>query len=416
MDLMHLPMFRKIVDVFRQSILFLHLSWITRLLQLCLIGRPYEKPEKIGVVSQTSDEKKDVAVSEKSEVADTTFLLPDLVGLCKFPLRCHPDADKVAKESAEWLDTGCPRLNLRQRDAMYGLQGGVLAGYSYTTGPTDRLRVIADYINYLFHLDNISDGMLIREADELGNVVMNALWFPESYKPTKGQPEVESNPGKLTRDIWTRCIRHAGPGVQKRFIETTQEFHESLSIQAKTRAANAVPDLESYIDCRRDTSACKPCWALIEYIHDIDLPDYVAEHPIIEAMGQAANDMVSWSNDIYSYNIEQARGDGYQNLVHVLIHYHGHTLQSAIDYAGDMWKQTLEKFMEDEKRLPSWGPEVDDMVQKYLSGLRDWCVGSLYWSFRTHRYFGRDGQNVIKHRTVKLISKVEPLFPASATN
>jgi len=107
-------------------------------------------------------------------------------------------------------------------------------------------------------------------------------------------------------------------------------------------------------------------------------------------------------------------------------------LQSAIDYAGDMWKQTLEKFMEDEKKLPSWGPEVDDMVQKYVSGLRDWCVGyvffpnvrvpilindrSLYWSFRTHRYFGRDGQNVIKHRTVKLISKVEPLFPASATN
>lgn len=114
--------------------------------------------------------------------------------------------------------------------------------------------------------------MLIREADELGNVVMNALWFPESYKPTKGQPEVEPNPGKLTREcvllfhhvdednscgarsIWSRCIQHAGPGVQKRFIETTQEFHESLSLQAKTRAANAVPDLESYIDCRRDTS------------------------------------------------------------------------------------------------------------------------------------------------------------------
>ncbi len=34
----------------------------------------------------------------------------------------------------------------------------------------------------------------------MGNVVMNALWFPESYKPTKGQPEVEPNPGKLTRE------------------------------------------------------------------------------------------------------------------------------------------------------------------------------------------------------------------------
>ena len=42
--------------------------------------------------------------------------------------------------------------------------------------------------------------MLTRETDELGNVVMNALWFPESYKPTKGQPEDEPNPGKLTRE------------------------------------------------------------------------------------------------------------------------------------------------------------------------------------------------------------------------
>ena len=34
----------------------------------------------------------------------------------------------------------------------------------------------------------------------------------------------------------------------------------------------------------------------LRYIHGIDLPDYVAEHPIIEALGQAANDLVSWAN------------------------------------------------------------------------------------------------------------------------
>jgi alpha-muurolene/germacrene-A/gamma-muurolene synthase len=101
---------------------------------------------------KVSEEKKDVAVSEKTDETDITFILPDLVSQCKFPVRYHPLGDEVAKESAEWLDANCPNLNLRQRDAMYGLQGGVLAALCYTTGPRDRLRVIADYINYLFHL------------------------------------------------------------------------------------------------------------------------------------------------------------------------------------------------------------------------------------------------------------------------
>ncbi|KAK2466649.1 hypothetical protein APHAL10511_000907 [Amanita phalloides] len=409
MDLMHLPLFRKIGDVFKHSILlhFPLITWITHFFNICLFGRTTEKSQ---VISDKSSDNQETTVSEKVEETGATFTLPDLVSLCKFPLRYHPDGDDVAKESAEWLDTLCPSLNLRQRNAMYGLQGGVLAAYSYTTGPKDRLRVIADYINYLFHLDNISDGMLIREADELGNVVMNALWYPESYKPTKGQPNEESIPGKLSRDIWVRCIRHAGPGAQRRFIETMQEFFEAISLQAKTRADNSVPDLESYIASRRDTSACKPCWALIEYLHDIDLPDFVAEHPLIEALGEAANDLVSWSNDIYSYNVEQGRGDAVHNLVYVLMHHYGHSLQGAVDHAGEMWKQTMEKFIEDERKLPSWGPEVDDMVKKYVSGLRDWAVGSLYWSFRSHRYFGTDGQSVMKHRTVKVISRLQPLF------
>lgn len=79
--------------------------------------------------------------------------------------------------------------------------------------------------------------------------------------------------------------------------------------------------------------------------------------------------------DIYSYNNEQARGEGYHNLVYILMHHHGHSLQSAVDEAAEMWRQTVEKFIENEKRLPSWGPEIDDMVQKYVTGLRDWSIG-----------------------------------------
>jgi alpha-muurolene/germacrene-A/gamma-muurolene synthase len=42
--------------------------------------------------------------------------------------------------------------------------------------------------------------MMTQETDVLSDIVMNALWFPENYKPTTGQLSEELNPGKLARE------------------------------------------------------------------------------------------------------------------------------------------------------------------------------------------------------------------------
>ncbi|PFH51684.1 hypothetical protein AMATHDRAFT_2790 [Amanita thiersii Skay4041] len=336
----------------------------------------------------------------------TSFILPDLVSHCKFPLVYHPQGDEVAAQSVKWLDENCPDLNAKQRRALYGLQAGELTAFCYNTASPERLRVVSDFMNYLFHLDNISDGMMTRETNVLADVVMNAFWFSGRYMPTKKpgkeQPVEELNPGKLARDYWSRCIPGAGPGCQGRFKETMELFFEAVNIQARARDQGVIPDLESYIDVRRDTSGCKPCWALIEYGLDIDLPDFVAEHPVIEVLNEATNDLVTWSNDIFSYNVEQSRGDTH-NMIVILMRYHNHTLQSAVDYVGDLCSKTIDRFIEYQKKLPSWGPEVDDMVKRYVQGLQDWIVGSLHWSFQTTRYFGNEGQQVKQHRLVKLL-------------
>ena len=60
-------------------------------------------------------------------------------------------------------------------------------------------------------------------------------------------------------------------GAQKRFIATFELFFRAVAQQAKDRASGNIPDLESYIAMRRDTSGCKPCWALIEYANNVSL-------------------------------------------------------------------------------------------------------------------------------------------------
>ena len=82
------------------------------------------------------------------------------------------------------------------------------------------------------------------------------------------------------------------------------------------------------------------------------------------------------------------------------------TLQEAIDYVGEMCRLTIENFTENKKRIPSFGcAKVDADVAGYVQGLQDWIVGSLHWSFMSKRYFGDEGAEVKKHRTVKLLPK-----------
>ena len=89
-------------------------------------------------------------------------------------------------------------------------------------------------------------------------------------------------------------------------------------------------------------------------------------------------------------------------MVVIMMRYHGMTLQEAVDFVGDLCKQSIDRFTEDRARLPSWGPEIDAQVQVYVQGLADWIIGSLHWSFDSERYFGRKGGQIKNGSIVEL--------------
>jgi hypothetical protein len=208
--------------------------------------------------------------------------------------------------------------------------------------------------------------------------------------------------------FFTRLSLTASCGSRQRFISTLSLFFDAISRQALDRAKGEVPDLESYISLRRDTSGCKPCWALIEYANNLDLPDDVMEHPLVVSLGEAANDLVTWSNvyfvfsrsrpfalfinylqDIFSYKVEHSKHDTH-NMIAVLMHHHSLSLQSAVDFVGDLCKQSIDRFLEDREALkrcsPAWGKKIDAEVGVYVDGLANWIVGSLHWYTRLFVY------------------------------
>lgn len=87
-----------------------------------------------------------------SQANPTSFIIPDLVDHCKFKLTYSLYGDEIAQQSVNWLDGNCPDLDDKARAALRGLQAGELTAYCYHTAPPDRLRVVSDFMNYLFHL------------------------------------------------------------------------------------------------------------------------------------------------------------------------------------------------------------------------------------------------------------------------
>lgn len=92
-------------------------------------------------------------------------------------------------------------------------------------------------------------------------------------------------------------------------------------------------------------------------------------------------------------------------MIPVVMNQEGMDLQTAVDFVGNMCKQSIDRFNEERSRLPSWGPEIDREVAIYVDGLANWIVGSLHWSFESERYFGKKGRQVKATRVVNLLPK-----------
>lgn len=110
--------------------------------------------------------------------------------------------------------------------------------------------------------------------------------------------------------------------------------------------------------------------------------------------------------DIYSYNKEQAGGHSANNLITVIEEERGVGLQEAFDVAGQFFENYAQEFLSCKERLPSWGPEVDEAVSRYVTGIECCVSGYIQWSLSGPRYFGDALEEVKKTRRVALAERV----------
>ncbi|THV01906.1 terpenoid synthase [Dendrothele bispora CBS 962.96] len=326
------------------------------------------------------------------------FLLPDLFSSCPLKGATNAHYRQAGAESAAWINNYNFFTDSKRASFVQGYNE-LLVSHTYPHADYDQFRTCCDFVNLLFVIDEISDDQNGHDARATGQIFLDAMRDPDNQD--------RSPLSRMIKEFRQRYFRLAGPRTSRRFLKHCKDYIECVAKEAELRERGQVLDLESFTLLRRENSAIRLCFGLFEYVLGIDLPQEVFDDPVFMEAYWAATDLVCWANDVYSYNMEQAKGHSGNNVVTVLMKAYNFDLQQACDYVGIYFKKLMVRFMLAKTRLPSWGPAVDAEVARYVDAMGHWIRGNLDWSFETNRYFGP------RHDEIKL-TRIVNLLPPDA--
>ncbi|KAI9439678.1 terpenoid synthase [Lactarius indigo] len=330
------------------------------------------------------------------------FYLPDLFAQWPWPRLLNQNYEETKPESDEWL-RGFEALDAKSQRSFdqcnFGAPGiALLSSLGYPLLDKDCLRVTCDLMAFFFIYDEYTDKLDEDSARMCADMVTDAL-----RNPHKERPQGESKLGEIARQFWLRAIKVASEAAQRRFLKSFTAYVYAVIDEASDRNAGRVRSITDYLELRRLTAAIRASFFPVEL--GLDIPDGIMSHPAIDSLLGLAADALILTNDLYSYNIEQAAGHDGHNILTVVMNEKCVDLDGALDWLAEYNRVVLSRFQAQYRMLPSWGPDMDPVVTAFVERLGYWIRGHDCWSFEAERYFGKKGPEIQKHRVVTLLPR-----------
>ncbi|KAG6918624.1 hypothetical protein DXG01_013035 [Tephrocybe rancida] len=253
----------------------------------------------------------------------------------------------------------------------------IFAALSFPQADLEHLTTCLAFFLWAFATDDLSDEgeyqsqpEKVQHGHDISCSILNDESAPQPLYPNAG----------MLWDLLRRLRANGKLGMYKRFKQAFLDWSSAQVQQSLNRNMDRIPPVDEFILMRRCTIGAALVEAMVEYSLDLDIPSFVWEHPVIRGMSEATSDIMTWPNK------EQADGD-YQNLVCVLQHAHNLDLQEAIDLLSEMIAERVQDYVKLKNSLPSFGPDVDPAIQRYIHALEQFVQGCLVWYYSSPRYF-----------------------------
>jgi hypothetical protein len=300
---------------------------------------------------------------------------------CPHPNEINPHCDAVVSHTWEWLLASdmLPQEDKRRR--LERARVGELAARTNPRVPDQMLALLSDWYMWLFAFDDgycddaelgCHPGPLVLTTSRLTRC-LDADWTES------GSPDP---PASALRRLWKRVAAGSSAAQLARWEATVREYLAAQVWEAANREVDAVPPLEEYQVMRRHAGATYTCLALIEVAGGYEIPAPLASSLEVRRFNDVAADLVSWDNDLYSYDKEKLADGARHNLVGVLQHHHRCSLPEAFSYAKSMHDTEMRRFGDMGTALAADSPEL----RPYIDAVGLWLRGHIAWSSRSSRF------------------------------
>ncbi|MEH1099324.1 terpene synthase family protein [Micromonospora sp. CPCC 205561] len=293
----------------------------------------------------------------------------------------------MAQQSIEWaLSQGLINSGHRLR-RLRGADPAGLAGRACPEGPTDRLRLLADLISWLFVMDDACDEDGLGAAPTLLAPTVAALLdvLDVHGASTDGPAAATAGPpGEALGDLCRRVSAAGTPALLLRFVGGVRDYLLALLWEAANREHGRVPEVAEYVQMRRHTGAVHPSFALTELAIGTLSGAASRTDPALVALDLLAADLVCWCNDLFSYGKENLDQADVHNLVVVIAGGRsGRDESSALRAAADRFNESLSAYLTTEAALLASG---DDDLRSAVTARRNWIRATYDWSLAAARY------------------------------
>ncbi|KAM0803199.1 Presilphiperfolan-8-beta-ol synthase [Usnea florida] len=268
----------------------------------------------------------------------------------------------------------------------------------------DALRMVVDWSHWVFLFDDqFDEGHLSRDPTAAQEEIERTLAIMEdTQRPVMAE---ENAIRYVFQTTWDRLKKRSSQELQQRWKDSHRNYFEGLLEQVKVMHDQRMftRDVLEYMNMRRRTIGAYPTLVLTQYVLDIRLPQDIVDHPSVQECMCVSADLVILVNDILSYKRDLAQGVDH-NLI-TLLKKQGLSIQLAVNRIGSMLDECYKRWYIALANMPILGEEMDRQVLKFADACRDVALGNLYWSFKTGRYLGSEGDKVHKTRRLSVVQK-----------
>jgi hypothetical protein len=174
-------------------------------------------------------------------------------------------------------------------------------------------------------------------------------------------------------------------GWMPRFLRNVESYlFRGALASVEYYALGRVPSLDDYLKLRFFDGAMLAVQDTIELAADLHLPAAVLEEPQVWAVRESSGLHAGLLNDVFSSS-KELDTDPF-NLIRVYRVHEGLSESVALLKAVERVNQEAARFRALEQSLPSFGPETDRELARYVDGIKIWLRGHIDYSLKSGRY------------------------------